>query len=140
MRALLWLAALAIAAFVSAPGVAAIAAPTAAATLTHSSVSSAVEPLHANELPTVTSHCPYHSNHFTTYTDGCRHWINWACVTFHHFNISPPDFASNDCPQAVDLWTGKNETGHAICVPGDHRTGHLNTARRSFKIQDGGTC
>lgn len=88
----------------------------------------------------VNNHCPVRGTHFTTYYDGCVHWVNYACVTFHHFNISPPDFVTDGCPQAVDLWTGSNETGHAICVPGGHWTGFLQTHRKSFEIQDGGIC
>jgi hypothetical protein len=140
MKPLRSLAALAIAGLLCAGGVAATAMPAAATAGAHASASSAVEPLHANALVPANAACPYHSGYFTTYYNGCVHWTNWACVSLHHFNISPPNYVSNDCPQAVQLWSGQNETGHAICIGGLSRSGYLHTAWHSFRITGSGTC
>jgi hypothetical protein len=119
---------------------AAIAAPAVATTLSRASATSAVEPLHANALPAVNSHCPRRPDKFTIYYDGCAKWIAFNCVTGHKFNISPPDYASSDCPQAINLWTGAGETGQPICIGPDGYTGFLSTKYHSFNIKDGGTC
>lgn len=134
------LAALVIAGLVCAGGMAATAAPAAATAGVHASASSAVESLHANALAQVND-CPYHRPYyFTTYYDGCVHWTNYHCVTGHQFNISPPDYVSNTCPQAVDLYPNPNEGGHAICIGGDSRSGYLHNPWRSFRITGGGAC
>jgi hypothetical protein len=131
---------LAIFGLICGPAVTAIAAPATATTLIHASASSAVEPSHANAVPANSSHCPRHTGKFTIYYDGCTKWINYACVTGHHYNISPPDYASSDCAQAINLWTGAGETGHAICIGAQGYTGLLGTKYHSFNIKDGGTC
>jgi len=137
MKPLRPLAVLAIAAgLVCASGVAASAAPAAA--LIHASASSVVEPVHDNTLPP--GHCAIKHLDLRTYYDGCVHWTNYACVALHHFNIKPPSYVSDGCEQAVDLYTGKNETGHAICIPGGHASGALHTKYHSFRITGGGAC
>jgi hypothetical protein len=141
MKPLRSLAALAIAGLLCMGGVAASAAPAGAAASARVSASSAVEPLHANELPQVSNSCPFRGTHFTTYYDGCVHWTNYACVALHHFNISPPSFVSNSCLQAVDLFSGSGETGTIICIPGQRKSGPLAPGRwHSFRITGGGAC
>jgi hypothetical protein len=134
------LAALAIAGLVCASGIAATAAPASATPLIRASASSTVEPVHANAQSPATDSCPYKSDDFRTYYDGCVHWTNWACVALHHFNINPPDYVSNGCAQAIDLWSGNNETGHAICIAGLHVSGFLYNLWLSFSITGGGAC
>lgn len=111
---------------VCAPSVAAVAAPTAATAPIHASAS--------------TVSCKIKNGYVRTYYDGCVHWTKYACVALHHFNIKPPNYVSDGCLQAVDLWTGPNETGHAICIPGQHASGFLHTKYHSFEITGGGTC
>jgi len=139
MKKLCSLAALVIVGLIYGTGVAAVATPAAAVTASiHASANSAVQPLHVN--PLVNTTCPFHTRFFTTYYHGCANWTNWACVALHHFNISPPAFVSNDCLQAVDLFSGQNETGSIICIPGERVSGPLNNPWRSFRITGGGTC
>jgi hypothetical protein len=134
------LAAFAIAAgLVYASGAAAAAAPAAATAPIHASASSAVEPLHADALPPAPD-CAIAGSDFRTYYDGCAHWSNYACVALHHFNITPPNYVSDGCAQAVDLLSGENETGHAICIPSGSASGYLHTAWHSFEITGSGAC
>jgi hypothetical protein len=87
MKKICLLAALAIVGLVYAPGVA-IAAPAVTVTAPiDASANGPVQPLHVNPSPLINTTCSYHSRYFTTYTDGCVHWTNWACVALHHFNI-----------------------------------------------------
>ena len=135
------LAALAIAGLLCMGGVAATAAPAGAAAGARVSASSAVEPLHANAVPQVSNTCAFRGTHFTTYYNGCVNWTNYACVALHHFNISPPSFVSNNCFQAVDLFSGSGETGTIICIPAHHMSGALAAGRwHSFRITGGGAC
>jgi hypothetical protein len=140
MKPLRSLAALAIAGLVCAGGIAAVAAPASATAGVSASASSVAEPLHANALSSATD-CPWQKPYyFTTYYDGCVHWTKYACVALHHFNISPPNYVSNSCPQAVDLFSRSGETGSIICIPGNGRSGYLHNPWRSFRITGGGTC
>ena len=116
---------------------AAAAAPTAASASIHASAGNAVAPLHANEVATT---CPQQSGHVRTYYNGCVNWTSYVCVALHHFNISPPNYVSNDCEQTIQLWTGGGETGHAICIPGHHASGFLHTKYHSFDITGNGAC
>jgi hypothetical protein len=141
MKPLRSLAALAIAGLLCMGGVAATAAPAGAAAGAHVSASSTVEPLHANALQQANKTCPFRGTHFTTYYDGCVHWTNYACVALHEFNITPPNYVSNNCLQAVDLFSGSGETGSIICIPGQHKSNLLAAGRwHSFRITGGGTC
>lgn len=141
MKPLRSLAALVIAGLVCAGGVAATAAPAGATAGVRASAGSTVEPLHANAQSSANASCPYRTPHyFTTYYDGCVHWTKYACVALHQFNISPPNYVSNSCLQAVDLFSGSGETGSIICIPGEHRSGYLHTRWHSFRITGGGTC
>ena len=123
---------------VCASGVAAAAAPAAATAPIHASASSAVEPLHAGSL--APAHCAIRNGFFRTYYDGCVHWTKYACVALHHFNIKPPSCVSDGCEQAVDLFSGANETGRIICIPGGHASGPLHTKWHSFRITGGAAC
>lgn len=86
------------------------------------------------------AHCAVQSGYVRTYYNGCVNWTRYACVALHHFNISPPSYVSDGCFQAVQLWSGQNETGRVICIPAHTASGPLNTNWHSFKITGGGAC
>jgi hypothetical protein len=123
---------------VCASGVAGVAASAAATAPIRPSASSAVEPLHADELSPGPD-CAVKGGDFRTYYDGCAHWTNYACVALHHFNISPPNYVSDGCQQVVDLYESKNEKGHSICI-GHGASGYLHTKWYSFEITGSGAC
>jgi hypothetical protein len=118
---------------------AAAAAPAAAGASSHASAGNAVIPLRANEVSALKT-CPKQSGHVRTYYNGCTNWTSYVCDAGRHFNISPPDYVSNDCIQTVQLWTGSGESGHAICIPGYHASNLLSTKYHSFDITGNGAC
>jgi hypothetical protein len=106
-------AAFATAGLVAAPATAAVAAVPAAATVGSS---------HAN-VPAINNTCQYHHLTFTTYTDGCAHFINWTCRAHNEHPLNPaPDFVANTCFFYVLLYTNPNETGQTLCIRPDSRT------------------
>jgi hypothetical protein len=118
---------------------AAAAAPVAAGASVHVGAGNAATPLRANQLSAAVT-CPQQSNHVRTYYNGCTNWTSYICDAGHQFNISPPDYVSNDCIQTVQLWTGSGESGHAICIPGRHASNLLSTKYHSFDITGNGAC
>jgi hypothetical protein len=124
--------------FAGSSATAAQAAPAVTASPVHASAGNAAMALHANAAPAVG--CAVENGYVRTYYNGCVNWTRYQCVALHHFNISPPDYVSDGCYQTVQLWSGQNETGHAICIPGHTASGHLNTSWHSFKITGSGAC
>jgi hypothetical protein len=118
-----------------------VAAPAAATAPIRASASSAAEPLRADALSPAADGCAIETGWFRSYYDGCAHWAKYVCVALHHFNLSPtPSYVSDGCLQAVDLFSGENETGKSICIPGMSASGYLHTAWHSFEITGQPVC
>jgi hypothetical protein len=120
-----------LAAFAMAAGLVCASGITAAATAPAAAASNEVAALKT---------CPQQASHARTYYNGCASWTSYICTAGHKFNISPPDYFSNDCVDTVQLWTGSNETGVAICIPHYHASNLLSTQYHSFDITSKTAC